>query len=61
MEGCGSDGGRGRGVFFARAFVCSDIYPGGGLGAGEPDGGAVVVEVRAPALLVTLALRNTRA
>ncbi len=27
---------------------------GGGLGAGEPDGGAVVVEVRAPALFVCL-------
>ncbi len=27
---------------------------GGGLGAGEPDGGAVVVKIRAPALLVCL-------
>jgi hypothetical protein len=33
-------------VFFVRAFVWGDIDPhGGGLDAGEPDGGAVVVEV----------------
>ena len=38
MEGCGSDGGRGRGE---RVFC--DAY-----------GGAIVVEVRAPALFVCL-------
>ena len=37
------------------AFVWGDVDPhGGGLGAGEPDGGAVVVKIRAPALLVCL-------
>ena len=41
--------------FFEWAFVWGDVDPhGGGLGAGEPDGGAVVVEIRAPALLVCL-------
>ena len=39
----------------ARALVWGYVDPhGSGLGAGEPDGGAVVVEVRAPALLVCL-------
>ena len=33
----------------------SDVDPhGGGLGAGEPDGGTVVVEVRASALFESL-------
>ena len=42
-------------LFFARAFVWGYVDPhGGGLGAGEPDGSAVVVEIRAPALLVCL-------
>ena len=42
-------------LFSARAFVCGDVDPHGcGLGAGEPDGSAVVVEIRAPALLVCL-------
>ena len=42
-------------LFFARAFVWGDVDPhGGGLGAGEPDGSAVVVKIRAPALLVCL-------
>ena len=42
-------------LFSARAFVWGDVDPhGGGLGAGEPDGSAVVVEIRAPALLVCL-------
>jgi hypothetical protein len=42
-------------LFSARAFVWCDDYPhGGGLGAGEPDGSAVVVKIRAPALLVCL-------
>ena len=42
-------------LFPARAFVWGDVDPhGSGLGAGEPDGGAVVVEIRAPALLVCL-------
>ena len=42
-------------LFSARAFVWGDVDPhGGGLGAGEPDGGAVVVKIRAPALLVFL-------
>ena len=42
-------------LFPAWAFVWGNVDPhGGGLGAGEPDGGAVVVEVRAPALLVCL-------
>ena len=37
------------------AFAWGDVDPhGGGLGAGEPDGGAVVVKIRAPALLVCL-------
>ena len=41
--------------FFAWAFVWGDVDPhGGGLGAGEPDGSAVVVEVRASALFVSL-------
>ena len=42
-------------VFFARAFVWGDVDPHcDGLGAGEPDGSAVVVKIRAPALLVCL-------
>ena len=42
-------------LFSARAFVWGDVDPhGGGLGAGEPDGGAVVVKIRAPALIVCL-------
>ena len=42
-------------LFPARAFVWGDVDPhGSGLGAGEPDGGAVVVEIHAPALLVCL-------
>ena len=42
-------------LFSARAFVWGDVDPhGGGLGAGEPDGSAVAVEIRAPALLVCL-------
>ena len=44
-------------LFSKRAFVWgdSDVDPHGcGLGAGEPDGGAVVVKIRAPALLVCL-------
>ena len=42
-------------LFAARAFVWGDVDPhGGGLGAGEPDGSAVVVEIRALALLVCL-------
>jgi hypothetical protein len=37
------------------AFVWGDIDPhGGGLGAGEPDGGTVVVEVRVSALFESL-------
>ena len=41
--------------FFEWAFVWGDVNPhGGGLGAGEPDSGAVVVKIRAPALLVCL-------
>ena len=40
-------------LFSARAFVWGDV-DGGGLGAGEPDGSAVVVKLRAPALLVCL-------
>ena len=40
-------------LFSARAFVWGDV-DGGGLGAGEPDGSAVVVKIRAPALLVCL-------
>ena len=37
------------------AFVWGDVDPhGGGLGAGEPDGGTVVVEVRASALFESL-------
>ena len=39
-------------LFPALAFVWGDVDPhGSGLVAGEPDGGAVVVEVRASALL----------
>ena len=39
----------------ARAFAWGDVDPHGcGLGAGEPDGSAVAVEIRAPALLVCL-------
>ena len=42
-------------VFCARTFVWGDVDPhGDGLGAGESDGGAIVVEVRAPALFVCL-------
>ena len=40
-------------LFSARAFMWGDPH-GGGLGAGEPDGSAVVVKIRAPALLVCL-------
>ena len=37
------------------AFVWGDVDPhGGGLGAGEPDGSTVVVEVRASALFESL-------
>ena len=37
------------------AFVWGDVDPHcDGLGAGEPDGSAVVVKIRAPALLVCL-------
>ena len=40
-------------LFPARAFVWGNVDPhGSGLGAGEPDGGAVVVEIHAPALVV---------
>ena len=42
-------------VFFARAFVWGDVDPHcDGLGAGEPDGSAVVVKISAPVLLVCL-------
>jgi len=42
-------------LFSAQAFVWGDVDPhGGGLVAGEPDGSAVVVKIRAPALLVCL-------
>jgi hypothetical protein len=42
-------------LFPTRAFVLGDVDPhGSGLGAGEPDGCAVVVEIHAPALLVCL-------
>jgi hypothetical protein len=42
-------------VFFARAFVWGDVdRHGGGLGAGEHDGSAVVVKIRVPALFVYL-------
>ena len=42
-------------LFSARAFVWGNVDPhGGGLGAGKPDGSAVVVKIRAPALLVCL-------
>jgi len=42
-------------LFSARAFVWGDVDPhAGGLGAGEPDGSAVVVKIHAPALLVCL-------
>ena len=42
-------------LFSARAFVWGDVDPHvGGLDAGEPDGGAVVVKIRAPVLLVCL-------
>ena len=42
-------------LFSARAFVRGDVDPhGGGLGAGEPDGGTVAVEVRASALFESL-------
>jgi len=40
-------------LFFARAFVWGDVDPHGcGLGAGEPDGSAVVVKKRDLVLLV---------
>ena len=53
MEGGGSSGGRGRGEFVSCAGVWGDVDPhGSSLGAGEPDGGVVVVEIHAPALLV---------
>jgi hypothetical protein len=43
-----------RGLF-ARALVWGDVDPhGGGLGACEADGGAIVIEVRASALFVCL-------
>jgi hypothetical protein len=56
VEGCGSGNGRGRGDgLFARALVWGDVDPhGGGLGACEADGGAIVIEVRALALFVCL-------
>ena len=42
-------------LFPALAFVWGDVDPhGSGLGAGEPDGGVVVVKIHAPALLVCL-------
>ena len=42
-------------VFFARTFVWGDVDPhGDGLGAGEPDGITVVVEVRASAMFESL-------
>ncbi len=52
MKGCGRGGGRGRGEgVFEWAFVWGDVNPhGGGLGACEPDGCTVVVEVHATAL-----------
>ncbi len=52
MKGCGRGGGRGRGEgVFEWAFVWGDVDPhGGGLGACEPDGCTVVVEVRATVL-----------
>jgi hypothetical protein len=41
--------------FFEWAFVWGDVDPhGGGLGAGEPDGSTVVVEVRARRCLKAL-------
>ena len=41
--------------FFEWAFLWGDVDPhGDGLGAGEPDGSAVVVEVRASALFESL-------
>ena len=41
--------------FFEWTFVWGDVDPhGGGLGTGEPDGSAVVVKIRAPALLACL-------
>ena len=44
-------------LFPAWAFVWGDVDPhGSSLGAGEPDGGAVVIEIRAPALLVWMML-----
>ncbi len=55
MEGCESSRGWERGEFVFWAFVWGVVDPhGGGLGAGEPDGSAVVVKIRAPALLVCL-------
>ncbi len=43
------------GGFSDWSFVCGDVNShGGGLGAGEPDGGTVVVEVRASALFESL-------
>jgi hypothetical protein len=40
-------------LFSARAFVWGDVDPhSGGLGAGESDGGDVVVKIRAQALCV---------
>ena len=42
-------------LFPVWAFVWGNVDPhGGGLGAGEPDGGTVVVEVRASALFESL-------
>ena len=42
-------------VFFEWSFVWGDVDPhGGGLGAGEPDGGTVVVDVRASVLFESL-------
>ena len=42
-------------VFFARASLWGDVDPhGGGLGAGETEGGAILVPVRAPALFECL-------
>ncbi len=69
MERCESSGGRGRVEgfldhhrgrgrvegFFARAFVRGDVDPHcSGLVAREADCGAIVIEVRASALFVSL-------
>ena len=41
-------------LFFCEGVCVGRCPHGGGLGAGEPDGSAVVVKIRAPALLVCL-------